>query len=103
MTTQCAFIGLGVMGYPMAGHLQTKGFDTCVYNRTESKAKAWVEEYQGRYGATPAQAVKDADIVLVCVGNDDDVRSVFYGDDGILSGLKTVSYTHLTLPTKLEV
>lgn len=88
MTTQCAFIGLGVMGYPMAGHLQTKGFDTCVYNRTESKAKAWVEEYQGRYGATPAQAVKDADIVLVCVGNDDDVRSVFYGDDGILSGLK---------------
>jgi 3-hydroxyisobutyrate dehydrogenase-like beta-hydroxyacid dehydrogenase len=88
MTTQCAFIGLGVMGYPMAGHLQTKGFDTCVYNRTESKAKAWVEEYQGRYGATPAQAVKNADIVLVCVGNDDDVRSVFYGDDGILSGLK---------------
>ncbi|WP_286875944.1 NAD(P)-dependent oxidoreductase [Idiomarina sp. UBA4520] len=88
MTTQCAFIGLGVMGYPMAGHLQTKGFDTCVYNRTESKAKAWVEEYQGRYGATPAQAVQNADIVLVCVGNDDDVRSVFYGDDGILSGLK---------------
>ena len=88
MTTQCAFIGLGVMGYPMAGHLQTKGFDTCVYNRTESKAKAWVEQYQGRYGATPAQAVKNADIVLVCVGNDDDVRSVFYGDDGILSGLK---------------
>jgi len=76
------------MGYPMAGHLQTKGFDTCVYNRTESKAKAWVEEYQGRYGSTPAQAVQNADIVLVCVGNDDDVRSVFYGDDGILSGLK---------------
>lgn len=89
MTIQCAFIGLGVMGYPMAGHLQTKGFDTCVYNRTESKAKAWVEEYQGRYGATPAQAVQNADIVLVCVGNDDDVRSVFYGDDGILSGLKS--------------
>lgn len=103
MTTQCAFIGLGVMGYPMAGHLQTKGFDTCVYNRTESKAKAWVEEYQGRYGATPAQAVQNADIVLVCVGNDDDVRSVFYGDDGILSGLKSgaIVVDHTTASAEL--
>ncbi|MCJ8316047.1 NAD(P)-dependent oxidoreductase [Idiomarina sp.] len=103
MTTQCAFIGLGVMGYPMAGHLQTKGFDTCVYNRTESKAKAWVEEYQGRYGATPAQAVKNADIVLVCVGNDDDVRSVFYGDNGILGGLKSgaIVVDHTTASAEL--
>ncbi|KTG23596.1 oxidoreductase [Idiomarina sp. WRN-38] len=103
MTTQCAFIGLGVMGYPMAGHLQTKGFDTCVYNRTESKAKAWVEQYQGRYGATPAQAVKNADIVLVCVGNDDDVRSVFYGDNGILGGLKSgaIVVDHTTASAEL--
>lgn len=103
MTTQCAFIGLGVMGYPMAGHLQTKGFDTCVYNRTESKAKAWVEEYQGRYGETPAQAVKNADIVLVCVGNDDDVRSVFYGDNGILGGLKSgaIVVDHTTASAEL--
>lgn len=103
MTTQCAFIGLGVMGYPMAGHLQTTGFDTCVYNRTESKAKAWVDEYQGRYGKTPAQAVKNADVVLVCVGNDDDVRSVFYGEDGILNGLKanTVVIDHTTASAEL--
>jgi 3-hydroxyisobutyrate dehydrogenase-like beta-hydroxyacid dehydrogenase len=103
MTKQCAFIGLGVMGYPMAGHLQKQGFDTCVYNRTESKAKAWVNEYQGRYGETPAQAVKSADVVLVCVGNDDDVRSVFYGDDGILAGLKNgaIVIDHTTASAEL--
>ena len=103
MTKQCAFIGLGVMGYPMAGHLQKQGFDTCVYNRTESKAKAWVNEYQGRYGETPAQAVKNADFVLVCVGNDDDVRSVFYGDDGILAGLKNgaIVIDHTTASAEL--
>ena len=103
MTTQCAFIGLGVMGYPMAGHLQKQGFDTCVYNRTESKAKAWVNEYQGCYGETPAQAVKSADVVLVCVGNDDDVRSVFYGDDGILAGLKNgaIVIDHTTASAEL--
>ncbi|RXS44503.1 NAD(P)-dependent oxidoreductase [Idiomarina sp. 29L] len=103
MTKQCAFIGLGVMGYPMAGHLQKQGFDTCVYNRTESKAKAWVNEYQGCYGETPAQAVKSADVVLVCVGNDDDVRSVFYGDDGILAGLKNgaIVIDHTTASAEL--
>ncbi len=83
-----AFIGLGVMGYPMAGHLQKAGFDVCVYNRTTSKAKQWQQEYSGRYAQTPALAAQDCDMVFCCVGNDDDVRSVVYGDDGILSGLK---------------
>ncbi len=83
-----AFIGLGVMGYPMAGHLQAKGFDVCVYNRTQAKAKAWVAEHGGRMAATPKAAVEQCDIVFSCVGNDDDLRQVTYGDEGILVGLK---------------
>jgi 3-hydroxyisobutyrate dehydrogenase-like beta-hydroxyacid dehydrogenase len=82
-----AFIGLGVMGYPMAGHLQKGGFNTCVYNRTEAKAIKWATEFGGSSAPTPKQAVAGADVVLVCVGNDEDVRSVFYGDNGILAGL----------------
>lgn len=82
-----AFVGLGVMGYPMAGHLSKAGFDICVYNRTQAKAKRWVGEYTGRSAATPAAAAADADIVFLCVGNDDDVRSVVYGDTGVLAGI----------------
>ena len=89
MGQRCSFIGLGVMGYPMAGHLQQQGFDVCVYNRTSSKAEQWVNEYQGCRADTPAQAAADADFVMVCVGNDDDVRSVFYGEDGLLAQLKS--------------
>ncbi|MHA7879203.1 MAG: NAD(P)-dependent oxidoreductase [Saccharospirillum sp.] len=80
-----AFIGLGVMGYPMAGHLQRQGFDVCVYNRTAAKAQRWVTEYGGRRADTPGQAAAEASIVLVCVGNDDDVRSVLLGDDGVFA------------------
>jgi 3-hydroxyisobutyrate dehydrogenase len=83
-----AFIGLGVMGYPMAGYQQQSGHDVCVYNRTTTKAKQWAEQYQGRYAETPAAASKGADVVMVCVGNDDDVRSVIYGDEGVLAGLE---------------
>ena len=82
-----AFIGLGVMGYPMAGHLQKAGYDVCVYNRTLSKAKKWQAEYKGNFAETPAKASQHCDIVFCCVGNDDDVRQVSYGDDGILAGL----------------
>ena len=82
-----AFVGLGVMGYPMAGHLSSAGFDICVYNRTQAKAERWLAEYKGRSAATPAEAASDADIVLLCVGNDDDVRSVVYGDTGVLAGI----------------
>ena len=72
-----AFLGLGVMGYPMAGHLRKKGgHDVTVYNRTAAKAQQWAKEYGGKSAATPREAAKDCDFVLMCVGNDDDVRSV---------------------------
>ncbi len=84
-----AFLGLGVMGYPMAGHLLKKGgHDVTVYNRTPAKAQQWVKEYGGKSAATPREAAKDCDFVMMCVGNDDDVRSVVYGDNGVLAGMK---------------
>jgi 2-hydroxy-3-oxopropionate reductase len=82
-----AFIGLGVMGYPMAGHLQKKGYQVCVYNRTAEKAQSWVEEYKGTSAQTPKAAAMDCEVVFSCVGNDDDLRQVCYGDEGILAGL----------------
>ncbi|WP_454286650.1 NAD(P)-dependent oxidoreductase [Rhizobium arsenicireducens] len=85
-----AFIGLGVMGYPMAGHLKTKGgHDVTVYNRTSAKAAKWVAQFGGNSAATPAEAARDADFVFTCVGNDDDLRSVTLGDNGALSGMKS--------------
>ncbi|AFL52692.1 NAD(P)-dependent oxidoreductase [Sinorhizobium fredii] len=78
-----AFIGLGVMGYPMAGHLRTRGgHDVTVYNRTAAKAERWAAEFGGRAAATPAEAAKGQDFVFTCVGNDDDLRSVTIGTDG---------------------
>lgn len=73
------------MGYPMAGHLKTAGHDVAVYNRTASKASQWVAQYQGRSGQTPAEAAAGAQLVMLCVGNDDDVRAVVYGEDGVLA------------------
>ena len=103
MGKQCAFIGLGVMGYPMAGHLQNAGHSVSVFNRTTAKAEKWSKEFSGNYGKTPAEAVKNADFVMVCVGNDDDVRSVFYSDDGLLSKLKpgAVVIDHTTASAEL--
>ena len=84
-----AFIGLGVMGYPMAGHLKTKGgCDVVVYNRSTAKAKAWVEKFGGAAAPTPREAARDSDIVFACVGNDDDLRSITLGPDGALAGMK---------------
>ena len=83
-----AFIGLGVMGYPMAGHVSAAGAQVRVYNRTGAKAEQWVAEYGGELAATPAEAAQDCDVVLVCVGNDDDVREVVSGPSGALSGMK---------------
>lgn len=83
-----AFIGLGVMGYPMAGFLQKAGHDVCVYNRTAAKAHQWQVEYQGTVGQTPAAAAKDAEMVFSCVGNDHDLRAVTLGQDGALAGMK---------------
>lgn len=83
------FIGLGVMGYPMAGHLAVKGGHTVtVYNRTAAKAEAWVKQYGGKSAATPADAARDADFVFTCVGNDDDLRSVTTAENGVFSGMK---------------
>ena len=91
-----AFLGLGVMGYPMAGHLAGAGHQVTVYNRTEAKASAWCTEYAATTGQggplnhapTPRQAVQDADLVFCCVGNDDDLRSVVLGADGAFAGMK---------------
>ena len=83
-----SFIGLGVMGYPMAGHLQKNGYNVTVFNRTESKAKKWVEEYGGQMGKTPNEASLHAEIVFMCVGRDEDIIEVMEGHNGILSSAK---------------
>ena len=84
-----AFIGMGVMGYPMAGHLKVKGgHDVTVYNRTAAKAEAWAKQFDGKSAPTPAEAAEGADFVFTCVGNDDDLRSVTTGENGVLSSIK---------------
>ena len=82
-----AFIGLGVMGFPMAGHLVAAGHDVTVYNRTSAKAEAWVAQHGGKSALTPKAAAKDADFVFACVGNDDDLRGVCIGEDGAFSSM----------------
>ncbi|MCL1125832.1 NAD(P)-dependent oxidoreductase [Shewanella surugensis] len=102
-----AFIGLGVMGFPMAGHLQQAGYSTTVFNRSSDKAEKWCVQYSGRSAATPKAAVTNADIVFVCVGNDDDVRSVVYGGSGIVAGMKSgailVDHTTTSAVLALEI
>ncbi len=89
MSQKVCFIGLGVMGYPMAGYLKTKGgLDVTVYNRTTEKAVKWVAEYGGAHGLTPAEAAVGADVVFACVGNDDDLRSVTTGEGGAFATMK---------------
>ena len=83
-----AFIGLGVMGYPMAGHVLRAGLEIFVFNRNAARAEQWCAEYGGDMAPTPAEAAKNADVVLVCVGNDDDVRAVVLGESGALSAMK---------------
>ena len=85
---KCAFVGLGVMGFPMAGHLVAKGHEVTVYNRSEEKAKAWVEKHGGKSAPTPREAAQGQDFVMACVGNDEDLRSVVFGETGILEGLE---------------
>ena len=98
-----AFIGLGVMGYPMAGHVKNAGMDICVYNRTTEKAKKWCDEYKGDMAPTPAEAAKDRDVVLMCVGNDNDVSEVILGDNGCLGAMKdgAILINHTTASAKL--
>ena len=101
--TKLAFLGLGVMGAPMAGHLQGAGHDVTVFNRTESKAKAWAQKYNGAAATTPREAALGADFVMACVGNDDDLRSVCLGADGAFSGMSkgSVFVDHTTVSAKV--
>ncbi|MGB2738952.1 MAG: NAD(P)-dependent oxidoreductase [Cognaticolwellia sp.] len=98
-----AFIGLGVMGYPMAGHLVKAGYKVTVYNRTHEKALAWQKEHQGDVALTPKEAAKNCELVFICVGNDEDVRSVVLGTDGALAGMNadTVLVDHTTASAEL--
>ncbi len=97
------FVGLGVMGFPMAGHLQQAGHEVTVYNRTTARAAEWVERHGGQSAATPREAAHGAEIVFLCVGNDDDVRSVVLGDDGVMAGLQSGSLVvdHTTASAEL--
>jgi len=97
--SKVAFIGLGIMGYPIAGHLATRGqHDVTVHNRTRAKAKAWVAKFGGRIAATPADAARDADFVFTCVGNDEHLRSVTLGENGAFAALKpgAIAIDHTT-------
>ncbi|MFM9269955.1 NAD(P)-dependent oxidoreductase [Halomonas elongata] len=98
-----AFIGLGVMGHPMAGHLARAGLEVHVYNRTTAKAEDWAKRYDGHHHPTPRQAAEQADLVLLCVGNDDDVHEVALGDDGVLHGMQAGSLLvdHTTASARL--
>ncbi len=88
MSCNVAFIGLGVMGYPMAGYISKGGHSVTVFNRTKSKAEKWISEYKGKMAATPAEAVKNADYIFTCVGNDNDLREVTFGDNGAFKTIK---------------
>jgi 3-hydroxyisobutyrate dehydrogenase-like beta-hydroxyacid dehydrogenase len=98
MSKQVAFLGLGVMGFPMAGHLASAGHRVTVYNRTPAKALQWVAKHGGRSAATPSEAARGAELVMMCVGNDDDVRAVATGADGALAGMArgTILVDHTT-------
>ncbi|WP_050928451.1 NAD(P)-dependent oxidoreductase [Aestuariivita boseongensis] len=98
-----AFLGLGVMGYPMAGHLQAAGHEVTVYNRTGAKAEAWVAQHGGAMATTPREAAEGAEFVMACVGNDDDLRSVCLGDDGAFAGMTSgaIFVDHTTVSAKV--
>ena len=98
-----AFLGLGVMGYPMAGHLQSAGHSVTVYNRTTAKAEAWVAEHGGSMATTPAEAAQGVDFVMACVGNDDDLRGVCLGDTGAFAGMSkgAIFVDHTTVSAKV--
>ena len=101
--TECAFVGLGVMGYPMAGHLAAAGHQVTVYNRTAARAETWAGEHEGSVAPTPAQAAAGAEMVFVCVGNDDDVRSVTTAAGGVLESMAagSVLVDHTTASARL--
>ena len=101
--TKLAFLGLGVMGFPMAGHLAKAGHEVTVYNRTAQKAQDWTKAHGGTMAITPREAAEGAEFVMACVGNDDDLRSVCLGDDGAFAGMQsgTVFVDHTTVSAKV--
>ena len=103
MKAKVCFIGLGVMGFPMAGHLADAGYEVTVFNRTTEKSQLWLKKYSGKAATTPAEAAKDCDFVMLCVGNDNDVLSVVKGETGVLNGMKAGAtlIDHTTASAKL--
>lgn len=103
MAQKLAFIGLGVMGYPMAGHLSKAGHKVTVFNRNTAKAKQWLDEYQGKMSLSPKEAAQNADLIFICVGNDDDLREIMLGDSGVLAGLSQgkIVVDHTTTSAKV--
>ena len=104
MLKQIAFIGLGVMGFPMAGHLATAGYQMTVFNRTRSKAEHWVEQFGGKIANTPQQAAENADIIFSCVGNDQDLKQITIGKNGAFHGMKknAIFVDHTTASAQIE-
>ncbi|WP_085308814.1 NAD(P)-dependent oxidoreductase [Planktotalea arctica] len=100
---KCAFLGLGVMGYPMAAHLRDAGHEVTVYNRSAEKARAWVAQHGGSFASTPREASMSADFVMACVGNDDDLRSVCLGEEGAFAGMSegAIFVDHTTVSAKV--
>ena len=90
--SKVSFIGLGVMGFPMAGYISKAGHDVTVYNRTNSKAEKWIKEYKGKSADTPMDAAKDSDFIFTCVGNDNDLREVTLGDKGLFKTAKKIRF-----------
>ena len=88
MSCKVSFIGLGVMGYPMAGYISKAGHDVTVNNRTKAKAEKWIKEYKGKSATTPVEAAKDSDFIFTCVGNDKDLEEVTIGKQGIYNSIK---------------
>jgi len=103
MAQKLAFIGLGVMGYPMAGHLSKAGYEVTIFNRSPAKAEQWLNEYQGTQSLTPKDAALNADLIFMCVGNDDDLREIMLGDSGVIAGLSqgNIVVDHTTTSAKV--
>ncbi|MDP5029414.1 MAG: NAD(P)-dependent oxidoreductase [Paraglaciecola sp.] len=103
MKQKVAFIGLGVMGYPMAGHLAAAGHQVSVYNRSSAKAETWLTEYAGQCVATPKEAAQQAEIIFICVGNDEDLREIMLGEQGVLAGIspEKIVVDHTTTSAKV--
>ena len=103
MTCKVAFIGLGVMGYPMAGYISKADHNVTVYNRTTAKADKWLTEFKGLKANSPSEAAKDADFVFTCVGNDNDLKEVTFGDKEFLKQLKKVLFISTTLQLQQQL